>query len=123
MKRSDSLRIFPKRQNVALPDQLAGGEPLQPLLLTVPRRLGVVAGFMVLSGCGTGAAAPSVPVFGSYFPAWIICAVSGVLFAVVLRVIFVRTGINNELPAPPLVYFCAAILGGVASWLFWMGAW
>lgn len=82
----------------------------------------VISSIILLGGCSSNAQAPSIPVFGSYFPAWIICAAFGVMLAIVLRVLLVKTDVNSHLPLPPLVYLCAAILGGTVSWLIWTGA-
>lgn len=42
-------------------------------------------------------AAPSIAMFGSYFPAWLISLVAAVIATVVLRVIFVWTGLDDIL--------------------------
>jgi hypothetical protein len=36
----------------------------------------------LLSGCMAGVHAPSIDVFGSYFPAWLICLAAGVVLTV-----------------------------------------
>ena len=77
---------------------------------------------LALAGCTTAARSPSVPVFGSFFPAWIICAVGGVILTMLVRVVLIRLHIDEHLPAPPLVYLCLAISGGIAGWLIWSGA-
>jgi len=77
---------------------------------------------VALAGCGAGGGAPSVPVFGSFFPAWVICAVGGVLVAVALRALLVALRIDEHLPAPPLVYLCLAVSGGIVLWMIWSGA-
>lgn len=53
--------------------------------------------------------APSLPLFGAYFPAWLACAVAGILGAVVIRVIFIPIGIDDVLPWRLLVYVCLAL--------------
>lgn len=86
-------------------------------------RLGILAlAAMALAGCSAGGGAPSVPVFGSFFPAWVICAVGGVLVAVALRALLVALRIDEHLPAPPLVYLCLAVSGGIVLWMIWSGA-
>lgn len=85
-------------------------------------RLGVPALVaMVLAGCGASGGPPSVPVFGSFFPAWVICAVGGVVVAVLLRALLIALRIDEHLPAPPLVYLCLAISCGIALWMIWSG--
>ena len=76
---------------------------------------------LAVAGCSGKAYPPSVPLFGSYFPAWVICALGGVLFALVMRAILVRARLDDHLPLPPLVYLCLAISGGIGLWFLWSG--
>lgn len=62
-----------------------------------------------LGGCDAPAS-PSVPLFGTYFPSWLICAGIGVLGALLGRVIFIRLGIDDGLPLRLLVYVCLGLL-------------
>ncbi|MCA1298488.1 YtcA family lipoprotein [Stappia indica] len=41
--------------------------------------------------------APSVPLFGSFFPSWLISLFAAVIFTVVLRGVFVVTGFDDIL--------------------------
>lgn len=76
---------------------------------------------LALAGCSAAGGAPAVPIFGSFFPAWIICAVGGIVLAVVIRALLIALRIDEHLPAPPLVYLCLAISGGIAFWMIWSG--
>ncbi|WP_454915937.1 YtcA family lipoprotein [Xanthobacter sediminis] len=59
---------------------------------------------------------PSLPLFGAYFPSWLICAAAGVIGAVVMRGVFIRLGIDEVLPWRLLVYAClAALIGFVVA--------
>ena len=62
-------------------------------------------------------AAPSIVVFGSYFPAWIVCAIVGVVGAVIARFILARLGVDEFLPLRLVVYLCLAIVFGLGVWL------
>jgi len=62
---------------------------------------------IVLSGC-VATEAPSIPLFGAYFPAWLLCATIGILGAVVVRVLFVLIGLDDRLPLRLFVYVCLA---------------
>ena len=62
-------------------------------------------------------AAPSIVVFGSYFPAWIVCAVAGVVGAVIARFVLARLGVDEFLPLRLVVYLCLAIVFGLGVWL------
>lgn len=70
---------------------------------------------VVLTGC-TRTASPAVPLFGAYFPSWLICLLGGVIGAVVVRVLLVRIGIDDGLPFRLLTYTgVAAIIGFVLA--------
>lgn len=58
---------------------------------------------------------PSVPLFGAYFPSWLICGGLGVVGAVLGRVLFIRLGIDDGLPFRTLVYICLALLIAFAA--------
>ncbi|KKC37781.1 hypothetical protein WH87_08740 [Devosia epidermidihirudinis] len=95
------------------------GSAVKALMLRLfPALLAAVS----LAGCTGTARAPSVPVFGSFFPAWIICAVGGVVLTLIVRAILIRLKIDEHLPAPPLVYLCLTISSGIVFWLIWSGA-
>ncbi len=84
-------------------------------------RLASAAPVLTVAGCSGAASPPSVPLFGSYFPAWIICAVGGIVFAMIMRAAFVRTRLDAHLPMAPLVYLCLAISGSIGLWFLWSG--
>lgn len=73
---------------------------------------------MALGGC-TGA--PSLNILGSYFPSWMVCALSGLGVAIVFHLIFAVTNIDKALPVPLVVYLALATAGGFATWLLWLG--
>jgi len=71
---------------------------------------------MVENGAGAPPVSPSVPLFGAYFPSWLICTAIGVVGAGVMRAVFVRLGVDEDLPWRLAVYICvAAMIGFVAS--------
>lgn len=74
-----------------------------------------------LAGCNAVARSPSISVFGSFFPVWILCAVAGVILTAIARVLLIRTGIDDYLPVPALVYLCLAIGSAIGFWLLWSG--
>lgn len=59
--------------------------------------------------------------FGAYFPSWLLCAVIGVLGAVLVRLVFVRAGIDDALPVRLPVYVCVAAGIGFAVALLGFG--
>ena len=86
------------------------------------RTVEIAAASVALFGLGLGpaiAAAPSLVIFGAYFPAWLYCALIGVVGAVVVRALMARLGLDEFLPAKLLVYLAFAILIGIGVWRFW----
>src|SRR5580658_1942262 len=68
----------------------------------------------VLTGCGR---APSFNILGSFFPAWLICMVAGVVLAAITNGLLARYKLENELAWPILVYPCLAALFAFTLWL------
>ena len=64
---------------------------------------------------------PTLNLLGSYFPAWMLCAVLGVVAAVIIRQILAVAGINDYVVAPLLTYAGLAISATLLAWLFWFG--
>lgn len=63
--------------------------------------------------------APTIPLFGSYFPFWLISLLTAVVLTVVVRVIFVLTGLDDILRWRVPVYMSMALsLTYLISFLF-----
>ncbi len=90
----------------------AGWRPLDPLVL------GRVAIALALSGCSNS---PTMDLLGSYFPAWMLCAVLGIVAAVIIRQILALAGISDYVVAPFLTYAGLAVAATLLLWLFWFG--
>ena len=70
---------------------------------------------LLASGCSR---APSFNILGSFFPAWIVCGVIGILLAVAVRLFFVRIKLEEQLVAPLiLVYPCLTAFFTFTLWL------
>jgi len=67
-----------------------------------------------LAGCGRS---PSFNILGSFFPAWLICMVVGVVLAAVTNALLSRYKLDQELVWPILVYPCLAALFAFTLWL------
>ena len=65
--------------------------------------------------------APTMDLLGSYFPAWMLCAVFGVAAAVIIRQLLAATGINDYVVAPLLTYAALAVSATLLAWLVWFG--
>lgn len=73
---------------------------------------------LVLSGCDVSAGAPSLALFGAYFPSWLACALAGILGAVLVRLVFIPLGLDDALPVRLPVYVAiAAAIGFLVSLL------
>ena len=73
---------------------------------------------VLMCGC---AIAPSVNILGSFFPAWLISIVTGVVLTVLVRQVFVATKVAPYLRPAGLVYPCLACLLIFATWLVLFG--
>lgn len=72
------------------------------------------AGTLFLTGCSR---VPSFNILGSFFPAWILCGVLGILLAVAVRLFFVRIKLEQQLKPLILVYPCLAAFFTFTLWL------
>ena len=66
--------------------------------------------------------APSVNVLGSFFPAWLICIVVGVVLTIVSLRALTALEIATDLGPPGLVYPSLAVLWIFATWLVVFGS-
>lgn len=69
----------------------------------------------------TTGTAPAIPLFGAYFPSWLLCALIGILGAVIVRLVFIRAGLDDALPIRLPVYVCIAAAIGFAVSLLGFG--
>jgi hypothetical protein len=93
------------------------GKPRSPFGRRIACAIAVGASFApaLLAGCGR---APSFNILGSFFPAWLVCGVIGILLAVAVRLFFVRIKLEDQLVAPLiLVYPCLTAFFTFTLWL------
>ena len=60
---------------------------------------------------------PTVDILGSYFPAWMICIVSGLALTLVAHWIIQMCRLNPYLGPAPLIYSCLMIIFTFATWI------
>ncbi|HEY1926552.1 MAG TPA: YtcA family lipoprotein [Caulobacteraceae bacterium] len=89
----------------------------EKLHLSLWAPFGVLA---TMSGCASPGA-PSLILFGAYFPGWILCGVAGIAAAIVARIVMVMSGLSNALPLQLFVCIAVGLLVAIAAWLFWFG--
>jgi hypothetical protein len=86
--------------------------------MTARRNIGVDLPSIALSSCALGGcsshAAPTLILFGAFFPAWMFCGLIGILAAIGARGTFVATGLSDVLPFQ--LFVCASI--GICFALF-----
>jgi YtcA-like protein len=70
---------------------------------------------LFLAGCRPG---PSVDLLGSFFPAWMLALVIGIVLTLLLRQLFIWTDLDPYLAPRGLVYVSLAVLVTLATWLF-----
>jgi hypothetical protein len=66
------------------------------------------------TGCSR---APTFNILGSFFPAWILCGLIGILLSVGVRILFVRAHFEQELSPLILIYPCLAAFFTFCVWL------
>ncbi|MGB8889493.1 MAG: YtcA family lipoprotein [Candidatus Korobacteraceae bacterium] len=80
-------------------------------------RIAAVAGCAAMLSATGCSRAPSFNILGSFFPAWLLCGIVGIVLAVITRLIFVRTNFEQELSPLILVYPCLALFYTFTTWL------
>ena len=69
-------------------------------------------------GCGVS---PTVNILGSFFPAWLISIILGVVLTIVVRRVLTAIGVGTDLGPAALVYPCLVGLLTLATWLVVFG--
>ncbi|AQZ51382.1 MULTISPECIES: YtcA family lipoprotein [Martelella] len=62
-----------------------------------------------------------IPFFGAYFPSWIACSLIGIFGAVIVRLVFIKIGLDDVMPVRVIVYLFLAIAIGLAASLILFG--
>jgi vacuolar-type H+-ATPase subunit I/STV1 len=60
---------------------------------------------------------PTIDILGSYFPAWMICILSGLTLTLVAHWIVQMCHLKPYLGPPPLIYPCLMIIFTFATWI------
>jgi hypothetical protein len=67
------------------------------------------------------AMAPDFYMFGTFFPAWMLCALIAIVAAIVIRVFFVASGLSRVLPFQLFVCASVGLIAGSLAWSAWFG--
>ena len=73
-----------------------------------------------LIGCARSAA-PSFEIVGAYFPAWLLCALFGIIVAAGARAVFVARGLSSVLPYQLFVCSSIGLIFALSLWLIQFG--
>jgi hypothetical protein len=60
---------------------------------------------------------PQINIIGSFFPSWMLCVLIGIVAALLIRMLLVRTGIDPYVGPKALVYPSAAIFVSLMLWV------
>ena len=84
----------------------------------MPQRLGaqvlLLGTTISLVGCQR---APSIDVLGSFFPAWLLCLVLGIVLTTGTRFLLLKLHLEEAFSPPILMYACSTALITFALWL------
>ncbi len=83
----------------------------------LPRMASALLLMCTMCGCN---GSPSRNILGSYFPSWMVCALAGLVVALIARVALKATGLLAELPAPLVVLLSIGCATTFALWLLWL---
>ncbi|KAB0569285.1 DUF1656 domain-containing protein [Brucella pituitosa] len=64
---------------------------------------------------------PSFSLFGAYFPSWMLCLLIAIIITLLLRVVFIRFGVDDLLPFRLTAYTALAIAVACGLALFVYG--
>jgi hypothetical protein len=85
-----------------------------PRFLRWPAVAAIAAACLTVAGCSR---APTFNLLGSFFPAWILCGLVGIVAAAIIRVLFVRWDFEKHLSPLLVVYPCLAAFITFTCWL------
>jgi hypothetical protein len=86
----------------------------------LPRAALLTVTSCILTGCSL-AAAPSFELFGAYFPAWMLCALIGIVGAAGTRVVLTTPAFNGVVPFEFAVCTAVGVTVGLLSWMALFG--
>lgn len=78
--------------------------------------LGVVVLFSIVAGISSHHS-PTVDVLGSYFPAWMVCILTGLTLTFVAHWIIHVQNLKPYVRPAPLIYSCLMIIFTFATWI------
>ena len=74
--------------------------------------LGLLSSLPIVAACD-----PILNIDGAFFPAWMLCLIIGIILSFAAHFGFVRTGIDESVGPPVLIYPCLVLLFTLGTWL------
>ena len=103
--------------------RVAPGSTNPPRVRRVSSRPVAIAGLLLLIGAlifvvrPVSHRSPTIDILGSYFPAWMICIVSGLTLTLVSRWIIRAYHLEPYASPAPLIYSCLTIIYTFMTWI------
>jgi hypothetical protein len=79
----------------------------------LPRLAALLALALLMTGCD-----PTINLYGTFIPAWLICMAAGTAGAVAFRYLFAAVKLEPHLGPLILVYPCLVVMLSCLVWLF-----
>jgi len=72
------------------------------------------AGSLCVTGC---ARVPSINILGAFFPAWMVCIVSGIVLTLVLRMVLITAKVDEHVRPRGIIYPASTLLFTLVIWV------
>jgi len=94
----------------------------EPIRRSRSRPVGIILLFMLIGALifvvrPVSHRSPTIDILGSYFPAWMICIVSGLALTLISRWIIRAYHLEPYASPAPLIYTCLMIIFTFATWI------
>jgi hypothetical protein len=83
---------------------------------SLPRAVLLGVATCAVAGCSL-AGAPSFELFGAFFPAWMLCALAGIIGAAGARVVLTTPTFNKVIPYQLAVCTAVGTIVGLLAWI------
>jgi hypothetical protein len=91
---------------------------MNPKLIRICHAVALLVGVLGVMGCErAGYRSPTVDVLGSYFPAWMISILSGLILTLIARGLLVVLRLDTELRPAALVHLCLWVVLTLGAWI------
>ena len=77
----------------------------------------LLIGALIFVGRPVSHRSPTIDILGSYFPAWMICIVSGLTLALIAHWIVQVLNLKPYFGPAPLIYTCLTIIYTFVTWI------